>query len=90
MKFGKHIGAVCPQGPVVFVCLAFELWEVAQQSPVITGDFRSPMDLFQNLLARSLRKPHTLNYVLKKVIGWNFLKKDSSVSYREAGRLRPF
>lgn len=25
LKFGKHIGAVCPQSPVVFVCLAFEL-----------------------------------------------------------------
>ena len=75
---------------MVFACLAFELCEVAQQSAVITGDFRLPVGPYQKQLSIGLKKTSHTNYVLTKVTGWNFLKKNSSVSYREAGRLKPF
>lgn len=39
------------------------------------------MGLEEKHLSTWLMKNSHFNYVLEKVIGWNFLKKDSSVSY---------
>lgn len=48
------------------------------------------MGLYKKCLSTGLKKTSHSNYVQRKVTEWNFLKKDSSVSYREASRLRPF
>lgn len=48
------------------------------------------MGPYQKQLSTRLKKTSHTNYMLTKVTGWNFLKKNSSVSYREASRLKPF
>lgn len=78
----QKLGSICLLG-------FWTLWS-GTAIPVITGDFILPVGLYQKHLSTRLKKTSYSNYVLEKVTRWNFLKKDSSVSYGEASRLRPF